>query len=172
MQSSYNKEVNNKLDVVAHNIRSAHNIGSIMRVCEGLGVNRLWLSGYSPYPLIKNDPRLPYVSERATKQINKTALGAQNSLNWHYENSIDQILNKLAKEEYQLCALEQSSNSIDMRDFKPTAKTAIILGNEVDGIDQSTLNRVQFVLEIPMRGNKESFNVATAAAMAIYKLML
>ena len=75
--------------VIAHNIRSTYNVGSIFRTCEGFGVEKLILSGYTPYPLVKNDSRLPHITEKITRQIHKTALGAEQLISFAYHETLD-----------------------------------------------------------------------------------
>lgn len=154
--------------VIAHNLRSSHNAGSVLRTCDGIGVQRLFFTGYSPYPLEKEEIRLPHIAKRVDRQIDKTALGAQNSQAWRQVSDLDEVLKKLSNEGYSLCALEQSAHSISLERFSVPDKVALLIGNEVDGLDTDTLKKVDYIVEIPMFGKKESFNVAQAAAMALY----
>lgn len=157
-----------EITVIAHNLRSCYNVGSLLRTCEGLGVKEIFLSGYTPYPKSRADARPPHIAERIEKQIEKTALGAQKSLKWRHVEDIDKILEDLSKEGYALCALEQSAKSTPLHEFNPPQKAALIIGNEVDGLDTPVLKRAEYILEIPMSGKKESFNAVQAAAMALY----
>lgn len=159
------------LIVIAHNVRSAHNIGSLMRTCEGLGIEKLYLTGFSPYPPVKNDTRLPHIAQKAGSMINKTALGAENFLLWERLESCSNLLKVLKKQGYTLTALEQSKDSTPLQLFKPPAKLALLIGNEVKGLEKNLLKLTDEILEIPMRGQKESFNVSSASAMAIYTLL-
>lgn len=155
--------------VLAHNIRSTHNVGSIFRTSEGLGIDKIILSGYTPYPEIQNDKRLPHIKNKITQQIHKTALGAEKEIPFEYKDSLDLITLKNAG--YKIIALEQSSKSIKLPDFKLNdQKIALLLGEEVKGIDTDILNQCDYILEIPMFGKKESFNVSVAAGMALYNL--
>lgn len=156
--------------VIAHNIRSAHNIGSIFRTCDGLGVNKLYLSGYSPYPLTSNDTRLPHIAAKLTAQINKTALGAEQTVQFEHATNIDQLVAKLKKNGFELYALEQDTKSTPIYAARPAAKTALLLGEEVNGIEPDLLKMVDHILEIPMYGQKESFNVSVATGIALYAL--
>lgn len=156
--------------VIAHDIRSTHNVGSLLRTCEGLGVSKVYFTGYTPYPTVSSDTRLPHISAKLTKQISKTALGAEALVNWEHVLDILQIINTLKADGYQLIALEQSSDSIPLPDFIAPDKVALLLGREVEGIDPELLQRCDAVLEIPMFGQKESFNVVQAAAIALYQL--
>jgi 23S rRNA (guanosine2251-2'-O)-methyltransferase len=160
--------MNNSLIIIAHNIRSAHNVGSLMRTCEGLGVDKLLLTGYTPYPLTEQDKRLPHIARKLEKQITKTSLGAEKSLSWQYNDDLSAVLKNLTKENYKTAALEQHPNSIKLNQFQHKGNLAIILGNEVEGVDEHILALTDITLEIPMFGKKESFNVVEAATMAIY----
>jgi 23S rRNA (guanosine2251-2'-O)-methyltransferase len=160
------------LVIIAHNIRSAHNVGALLRTAEGLGVTKVYFTGYTPYPRHDNDERLPHLAEKMTQQINKTALGAQNSLAWERIEDIQELLAALRKKGFQLAGLEQASNSVSLINFKPPAKLALLLGSEVTGVDNELLEKLDFCLEIPMRGEKESYNVVEAATMAMYQCLL
>lgn len=156
--------------VIAHDIRSTHNIGSLFRTCEGLGVEKLYLTGYTPYPKHAGDIRLPHLSDKINYRINKTALGAEYDLPWQFDQNILNILESLKQQNYVIAALEQTENSISLPQFQPTNKLALILGNEVSGLEPHILKHVTYTLEIPMFGKKESFNVTQAAAIAMYHL--
>lgn len=156
-----------KLVLVVHNVRSTHNVGSLLRTADGLEITKVYLTGYTPYPLAPNDQRLPHLALKITKQITKTALGAENSVAWQHAD-IEAALAQLRTEGYQLAALEQAPGSIALPDFKPPQKLAIVVGREVEGLEPEVLAACDLVLEIPMLGGKESFNVAVAAGMALY----
>jgi 23S rRNA (guanosine2251-2'-O)-methyltransferase len=156
------------LVLIAHNLRSCHNVGSLLRTAEGLGVSRVYLSGYTPYPLAQDDKRMPHIANKLAKQINKTALGAENMATWYHEESIDAVLSALKQEGYTVAAVEQTANSIALPDFAPPDKLALLVGREVEGVEQDVLAQCDLALEIPMFGHKESYNVVQAAAMAMY----
>lgn len=164
----YTYSMRRQIIVIAHNIRSCHNIGSLFRTAEGLGIEKLFLTGYTPYPKKPDDERLPHLASKIENQIDKTALGSQKTLSWEYVEDIAKLLTKLKKQEYKVVALEQTKSSQRLPDYRPPAKIALILGNEVKGIDSSVLKLADKHLEIPMFGQKESFNVVQAAAMALY----
>lgn len=171
--------------VIAHNIRSTHNVGSIFRTCEGFGVKRIILSGYTPYPEIslnsktsprahidgkatQKDPRLPHVRQKITRNIHKTALGAEAIVPFEYHDTLD--LGTLDIEGYRLVALEQAPTSIDIRYYQPADRIALLLGEEVHGIKPELLKKAHDIIEIPMSGKKESFNVSVATGIALYAL--
>ncbi|MEK7153374.1 MAG: TrmH family RNA methyltransferase, partial [Patescibacteria group bacterium] len=148
--------------LIAHNLRSCHNVGSLLRTAEGLGVQQVFLTGYTPYPLGPDDPRLPHMAAKITRQINKTALGAETTQAWQRSDSIDKVLAKLRGQGFTLAAIEQVKGSTPLPQYKPSQKIALLVGREVEGIETEVLARVDKVLEIPMFGTKESFNVAQA----------
>ena len=169
--------------VIAHNIRSAHNVGAIFRTCEGFGVQRLILSGYTPYPdlalqptppqcayqpeeTVRADPRLPHIREKITRQIHKTALGAEALVPFDYQPELD--LEQFAG--YRIVALEQAPISVSLQQYQPPSKLVLLLGEEVHGIPAETLALVDDIIEIPMYGQKESFNVSVATGIALYAL--
>jgi len=157
--------------VIAHDIRSTHNVGSLLRTCEGLGVQHLYFTGYTPYPpLPSGDPRLPHIAGKLSKQINKTALGAETLVPWSAVEDVFACLRQLQADGYQIAALEQTEDSIPLPDFRPSQKIALLLGREVEGIAPELLAVCDLTLEIPMSGHKESFNVVQAAAMTLYHL--
>jgi 23S rRNA (guanosine2251-2'-O)-methyltransferase len=156
------------LVLIAHNMRSCHNVGSLLRTAEGLGVELVILSGYTPYPLLEEDLRLPHIARKLDKQINKTALGAEKTQAWRHYESFDEVRAFLQSEGYILTAVEQADRSIPLPDFQPAAKTALLMGREVEGVEPEILALCDTIVEIPMFGAKESFNVVQAAAMTLY----
>ena len=157
-----------ELVLIAHNLRSAHNVGSLLRTADGLGIQQVILTGYTPYPAQTHDSRLPHLAAKIDKQIVKTALGAEKNVKWQYYSDIKDVLDDLRAKGFKIVALEQAANSIPLPQFQSPDKLALIVGREVEGIEPEVLELCDFVLEIPMFGNKESFNVAQAAAMALY----
>lgn len=156
------------LYVVAHNMRSTHNVGSLLRTAEGLGVKEVFLTGYTPYPQLKDDPRLPHIAQKLHKQIQKTALGAELSQTWSHHDSILDLLKQFNRANVAIVGLEQAPNAIPIVNFNPPGKLALILGSEVEGLESHILNLCSTTIEIPMAGKKESFNVVQAAAMALF----
>ncbi|HLA49153.1 MAG TPA: TrmH family RNA methyltransferase [Candidatus Saccharimonadales bacterium] len=158
------------LIIVVHNVRSAHNVGSILRSADGLGIERVYLTGYTPYPPSPGDQRLPYLAQKAGRQIHKTALGAEATVRWQHEPDVIKAIDKLRAAGYRIAALEQTSKSLNLAGFKPPGKLALVVGSEVGGLDKMVLELCDSYLQIPMSGQKESFNVAVAAAIALYHL--
>ena len=154
--------------VIAHNIRSTHNVGSIFRTSEGFGVHKIILSGYTPYPLLKDDNRLPHISRKLHDQIHKTALGAETIVPFEYHEQLD--LSSLKTEGYRIVGLEQDARSVMLNDYTPHDKIALLIGEEVHGITTEQRDLCDELIEIPMAGTKESFNVSVAAGIALYAL--
>lgn len=159
-----------RIALIAHNLRSTHNVGSLFRTAEGLGVAKLWLTGYTPHPATEADERLPHIVDKLTNQIHKTALGTEKMLEWAYETDIESVVNKLRRDGYTIAAIEQFSGSIPLHTYNANEDIAVIIGREVEGIEPEVLALCDVILEIPMDGRKESFNVVQAASMALYQL--
>jgi 23S rRNA (guanosine2251-2'-O)-methyltransferase len=156
-----------KLVIIAHNIRSAYNVGAIFRTMEGLGASKIYLDGYSPAPFGKND-RYP---NRGQKALAKTALGAEKNISWEKTESILKLVEKLRNDEYQIIGLEINPKSVAIKKFKPRFPCALILGNEADGIEKNVLGKCDKIIQIPMKGKKESLNVSVAAGIAVYEIL-
>lgn len=153
--------------LVLHDIRSVVNVGAIFRTAEAFGVGEVILSGYTPGPLDRFG--------RLRGDFSKASLGAEESLIWRRFDSAEDVIGHLSSGGHKLLALEQTSESIDMRKFKskdlPYKKLALVVGNELLGVEESFLNKAEAVLEIPQFGKKESLNVASATAIALYALL-
>ena len=153
--------------ILAHNIRSTHNIGSIFRTADGFGVKEIRLSGYSPYPTFPGDSRLPHLREKITHQIHKTALGAETTMPFSVSDSPH--IKELRASGYRIAALEQDASSVPLHEYDVPEKIALLIGEEVDGISPELLALCDDIVEIPMVGKKESFNVSVATALALYQ---
>ncbi len=156
--------------VIAHNIRSTHNIGAIFRTAEGFGVSKIILSGYSPYPRTQNDERLPHIADKLTLQIHKTALDAETMV--PFEHQPEPNLDLLKQKGFTIVGLEQDKRSIMLQKYQKPQKIALLLGEEVNGITDELREKCDDLLEIPMVGQKESFNVSVAAGIALYALTI
>lgn len=156
--------------LIAHNIRSTYNIGSIFRTSEGFGVKKIILSGYSPYPHYEGDTRLPHIFNKLTTQIHKSALGAETMVPFEYQEIPD--LKALQVAGWRLVGLEQHARSSVLPNYHTSGKVALLLGEEVHGIEQPLLDLCDDIIEIPMQGKKESFNVSVAAGIALYALTI
>jgi 23S rRNA (guanosine2251-2'-O)-methyltransferase len=166
-----------KITLVAHDIRSTHNVGAFFRTCDGLGIDRIIFSGYTPYPTFEGDSRLPHFADKITRQIHKTALGAESSIKFLHFDGIEECIAFLKNESAVLIALEQAPGSLSpqlcrekiLQDYKDQP-ISLLLGNEIHGVHEDTLKQMDMIIEIPMHGMKESLNVSVAAGIALYEL--
>jgi len=156
--------------LIIHNVRSAYNVGSLLRTADGLGVDEVLISGYSPYPPMHNDARLPHIAQKTGRQLAKTALGAEDSVSWRLVGKLADTLKVLSARGFDIAALEQTETALPLNEYRPAEKVALIVGNEVSGLDETALGLSSIHLLIPMLGKKESLNVSAAAAMALFHL--
>lgn len=145
------------LVIVVDNVRSLNNIGSLFRTCDGFGVEKIMLCGISATP--------------PSPEIHKTALGAEDSVDWEYFSETIEAVDKLKAEGYEVCCLEQVQGSVPLQEFRPeeSRKYALVIGNEVEGVDQAVVDACSFYLEIPQKGTKHSLNVSVSAGIAIWQ---
>jgi 23S rRNA (guanosine2251-2'-O)-methyltransferase len=164
--------VRQQLYLILHNIRSAYNVGSIFRTADAAGVEKIYVCGYSPTPSRNcTSPLARSFSYPSGRKVAKTALGAEKTVPWEYHKQTWRLLEKLSESKVQIVALEQSKKSVDYRRFKPRLPIALVLGNEVRGLSPKIIKYCDKIIEIPMRGKKESLNVSVAAGIAIFKLL-
>ena len=158
------------------NIRSTYNVGAILRTAEGFGVARVIMSGYTPR--VHDAELLPHLRDKLDREIHKTALGAEDMLDVYSCGDIMTELMRLKGEGYQIVGLE--NNIDDDRLYRLDDKhllerlgnkVVLILGEEVHGINYSLHDIIDLFVEIPMRGQKESFNVSVAAGIAMWGLV-
>ncbi len=155
----YRKSEKRNVMVVADSVRSLHNIGSLFRTADAFRLHSIMLCGISGRP--------PH------PELHKTALGAEESVEWTYERDIDEAVAKLKSEGWSIAVLEQAHGSISLYDFRcdASAKIALVVGNEVEGVKQSVVDCADFILEIPQEGTKHSLNVSVSAGMALYEII-
>lgn len=149
-----------KLPVIAvlENIRSAYNVGSIFRTADAFLLQSIYICGYTAYP--------PH------KEIKKTALGAEETVEWKYFKTVAEALDEIKQQDYRIYAVEQAEHSWKLGSFSVgEEKVAVIFGNEVTGVEQSTIACCDGVIEIPQFGMKHSLNVATAAGVVLWELI-
>lgn len=159
-----------KICLVALNVRSTYNVGAFFRLADGLGVDII-LIGITPRPAgLTDDNRLPHIIHRTTKAISKTALGAENTVKWKYFREFNEAFSWLKENSYHVTALEQSKISLPISQAVAETKQAIVVGPEIEGLSIEIIKQCDSVYDIPMKGSKESLNVSTAAAIAIYQL--
>ncbi len=162
------KSMDVKICLLAVDVRSAHNVGSLFRSCDGFGAE-LFLVGISPRPNGNDDNRLPHIAKKAHKDIAKTALGAEETVTWRYAETLSECIAKLKVEGYKIIAVEQDKTSSSLYELSCTQPTALVLGREVEGLNPTEIDLCDDVYEIPMSGAKESFNVSVAAGIALYQ---
>jgi tRNA G18 (ribose-2'-O)-methylase SpoU len=138
-------------------------VGAIFRTADGAGVGKIYLTGYTPAPIDQ--------FKRPNGEIKKTALGAEETVAWEKRENILELITKLKKSGLKIWALEQADKSVNYREAKLTAPTALIVGNETEGIEPEILNLCDQVIEIPMRGAKESLNAAVATGIAVFRIL-
>jgi tRNA G18 (ribose-2'-O)-methylase SpoU len=157
-----------QLTLILDNLRSAHNVGAILRTCDAVGIQRVCVCGTTPYPRVKNDLRDPVVVVRNTREIAKTALGAEKTVMLeHFDDSLSAIATSRANG-CIIYGLEQTPKSANLFTARPQLPAALVVGNEVTGITADALAACDTVLEIPQYGSKESLNVAVATGIALY----
>jgi len=154
---TYKKQEKIPIAIVLDNIRSLNNIGSIFRTADAFGIEAIYLCGITAKP--------PH------REINKTALGATESVQWKYKENTMEAIEELQKEDYKVASVEQTENSISLSEFKLTKgeKIAVIFGHEVEGVQQSIIDASDLVIEIPQIGTKHSLNVSVSAGIVIWE---
>jgi 23S rRNA (guanosine2251-2'-O)-methyltransferase len=148
------------IQVLIHNIRSAHNVGSFFRTCDGAGVSQLILSGYTPAPIDRFG--------RKRIDIGKTSLGASESVPYCVIPQVTQYLHEAKQAGYTIIAVEQTRKALPYTAVTYPAKTLFIFGNETDGIDTELLQESDMHIMIPMYGRKESLNVAVCGGIILF----
>lgn len=149
--------------VLLHNIRSAHNVGAIFRTADAAGVSKIFLTGYTPTPHDRFN--------RPQKEIAKTALGAEEFLPWEYAKHTPALVRKLKVSGVRIVGIEQDLGAQDYRTFASTGPTLFIFGNEVRGLSPQLRAACDDLFYIPMRGKKESLNVATTAGIILFSAL-
>lgn len=153
-----NNQKKSELFVIAHNIRSLHNVGSIFRTAESLGVSKIYLTGYTGTP--------------PDSKLAKVALGAENMIIWEYAKSAVRLIKKLKERGVRIVVLENNIHykTIKLQNYEPKFPIALLLGEETKGNTKKLLDLADDIIEIPMQGQKESLNVSVAAGIAIYEI--
>jgi len=145
--------------VVLENVRSAYNVGSVFRTADAFLIQAIYICGYSAYP--------PH------REIKKTALGAEETVSWKHFKTTKEAIEELKAGKYRIYSVEQAQNSYKLHaaSFKQNEKIAVIFGNEVTGVEQSTIDSCDGCIEIPQLGMKHSLNIATAAGVVLWELI-
>jgi len=150
--------------VILHNIRSLYNVGSIFRTADAAGVKKIYLCGYTPSP---KDKFGKYI-----QQLSKVALGAERSVKWEKINATSVLIKKLKKDGYKIFAVEQNKKSVPYykipKSYILNSKFCLVMGNEVKGLPKTILKLADKILEIPMKGKKESLNVSVAFGIVAF----
>ncbi|MDD5623107.1 MAG: RNA methyltransferase [Candidatus Peribacteraceae bacterium] len=145
-----------KILLLAHNIRSLWNVGSLFRTSDAFAVEKLYLTGYTAAP-----PR---------RELSKTALGAETSVPWEQCPDPAKVIARLQKQGWTIVALEQAKKAVNLTKYQPSSKVCLIVGHEVLGVPKELLRLCDDIVHIPMHGRKESLNVAVAAGIALHHL--
>lgn len=155
----YKNKKKSNIIVILDNIRSLHNIGSVFRTCDGMGISNIYLCGISSTP--------------ENKEIRKTSLGAEESIDWKYFETTIQAIEKIKKKNGLVFAVEQTEDSISLKDFELNTEviTGIIFGHEVKGVSQEAINHSDGTIEIPMGGTKHSYNISVSAGIVLWELV-
>lgn len=149
--------------LIIDNVRSVENVGAMFRTADAVGIDKIYLTGYTPAPLDRFG--------RKRKDLAKSALGAEEFVYWEQKKSVTLLISKLKKEGFQIIAIEQDRKSIDYRKIKQKNNNAFIVGAEVTGIPKSILKKCDVIAEIPMKGKKESLNVSVALGVALFRIL-
>jgi len=152
----------NKKFLILNNIRSVINVGAIFRTADAIGINKIYLVGYTPAPVDRFG--------RLRNDIKKSALGAEESVDWESVENIKDLITDLKKRGVEILALEQDEKSIDYKNIEIEKNVAVIVGNETEGIEKEVLEMCDQVLEIPMVGEKESLNVSVSTGILLFRL--
>jgi len=163
-----NKELNRKdvtafkaakktpLIIILDNIRSLNNIGSVFRTADAFLVSKIYLCGITAQP--------PH------KDIQKTALGATDAVDWEHVEDTESLVQKLQKDGVHVCAIEQAEDAVFLNDFTPKKETryAIVFGNEVKGVQQEVVTKSDVVIEIPQEGTNHSLNISVSCGVVVW----
>ena len=160
-----NKNTTTRIHALFHNIRSAHNVGSMIRTADAIGVSQIYLSGYTPSPLDRFG--------RPVKAIAKTALGAELSIPWEYRKDPRELILLLKSQGFTIVGIEQDARAIDYKQYQRNATNVpvlVIVGNEVLGMSKSLREKCDILVEIPMYSKKESLNVSVAFGIMLFRI--
>lgn len=152
--------------LIIHNVRGAANVGSMFRTADGAGVRKIWLTGYTPAPA---GPDRKYLT-KAEKSLAKSALGAEHFVAWQRGPTFKSVVTKLRASGCLILGLEQDGESVALEAIGRDRPLALVVGNEVDGLDRRILNQCDVIVELPMYGKKNSLNVSVACGIALYTL--
>lgn len=153
--------------LIIHDVRSVVNVGAMFRTADAVGIDKIYLTGYTPAPVDRFG--------RKRGDLAKSALGAEDFVLWEQKKSLPALMRSLKREKFQIVAIEQDENSIDYRKLKShklkAKKLAFIVGPEVTGISKNILDKCDVIVEIPMKGKKESLNVSVACGVVLFAII-
>ena len=176
MRSREFAKPNREIIVIAHNIRSVQNVGSILRTADCLGVRKVYASGYTPNLQRQTDgsnlPLLPHVRDKLRRELHRSALGAEELVPFEYSDDVIVLFDRLRADGFTVVGLEQNERSVALPDYSPSGKVALLLGEEVHGLTAELRAQCDQLVEIPMFGVKESYNVAVATGIALYYMIM
>jgi len=156
------------ITLILDNIRSLYNVGAIFRSADAFSVEKIYLCGYTAYPL--GDLSRPDGSRRQMDRLKKTALGAEESVPWERQKDALSLIKKLKERGVFVAALEMCDEGVDISECTLNFPIALIIGNETSGISKEILEASDVVVSIPMLGKKESLNASVAASVLIYEI--
>jgi tRNA G18 (ribose-2'-O)-methylase SpoU len=156
--------------LILNDIRSVENVGAMFRTADAAGIDKIYLTGYTPTPIDRFG--------RKRKDLAKSALGAEEYVKWEYKKLVCPVIAKLKRDGFQIVAIEQDEKSVDYKKLKTKEKNAyaragqaFIVGTEVTGIPKNVLEKCDVIAEIPMKGKKESLNVSVALGVALFRIL-
>jgi 23S rRNA (guanosine2251-2'-O)-methyltransferase len=149
--------------VILENIRSSQNVGAILRTADAIGVSKVWMVGYTPAPVDRFG--------RAVPDVVKTALGAEHTVTWEQYADSAMLIDGLKQNGFRVIAVEKTDKAKDYKECRVSGPTVLVFGNEVDGVSKEAQERADEIISLPMRGKKESLNVATTAGIVLYRLL-
>jgi len=157
--------------LIIHDVRSVTNVGAMFRTADAVGINKIYLTGYTPTPIDRFG--------RIRKDMAKSALGAEEYVKWEFKKSLPALLRSLKREKYFIIGIEQDKNSVNYKKVSARGGPAFgwkgglvfIVGTEVTGIPKSILQKCDVIAEIPMKGRKESLNVSVACGVALFRIL-
>jgi len=150
--------MNKKIYLILPNIRSAHNVGAMFRVADCFGIEKVFLSGYTPTP-------------EGKRKIEKVALGAEKWVQWEQVDDTTELIRELKERDFEIVGLEKTETSVNIDKANFTDKIALIVGEEVSGMDLDLVDLCDQVVHIPMYGKKSSLNVSVAAGVALHSII-
>ncbi|SNR77058.1 SpoU rRNA Methylase family protein [Haloechinothrix alba] len=156
--------------VVAHNLRSVHNVGSLLRTGEVFAVDTVYVTGFTPHPAYPGDPRDAKLQEQQTRRLAKVAAGAERMVPFETHEDVHALLDSLRDGGYTVVGLENDPGAAAIDEYSPGRKVALVLGDEVVGINHDLRDACDLLLQIPVYGRKETLNVSVAAGIALYAL--